>query len=333
MNTTNPLFIEGLKTTGFELGDQLDWRLPDHIVVPLGSGKHLHAISRSIKEMSELSLINDDVQISSGSSNKDTKFKKPTLHGVTVAGSAADSRSHKNGDYQDGDIISSSDKIMQTTIAPELALLAPSYLEDAMAAISNSKGSVIKVYPNDLIKAVSLLASHDGIFASSSGASSIAGLIKLLQGNIIQADQNVICIVTGSGIGVSDPGRSGNGINPVANWKILQAQNRIRKSNKHITNKVKSHLDSQNVSLGKTKKRILCLLNNKPDYAYSLHKRLFNDKDPQEKKTMDISTLYQHLNELEDLGMVVRSTAESFRGKPIRFYYKVTSRGKIAVNV
>jgi DNA-binding HxlR family transcriptional regulator len=48
---------------------------------------------------------------------------------------------------------------------------------------------------------------------------------------------------------------------------------------------------------------------------------------------MDISTLYQHLNELEDLGMIIRNTAESIIGKPIRFYYKVTGRGKIAAKV
>ena len=48
------------------------------------------------------------------------------------------------------------------------------------------------------------------------------------------------------------------------------------------------------------------------------------------KKTIDISTLYQHLKELENLGMIVRNTAESFRGKPIRFYYKITERGKLA---
>ena len=90
-------------------------------------------------------------------------------------------------------------------------------------------------------------------------------------------------------------------------------------------------MDSENVSLGITKRKILFLLNKKPDYAYSLHKRLLlNDKDLGKKKTMDISTLYQHLNELENLGMIVRNTAESFRGKPIRFYYKVTRRGKIA---
>jgi DNA-binding PadR family transcriptional regulator len=70
-------------------------------------------------------------------------------------------------------------------------------------------------------------------------------------------------------------------------------------------------------------------LNKKPNYAYSLHKRLLDDKEFKKKKTMDISTLYQHLNELENLGMIVRNTAESFRGKPIRFYYKITERGKI----
>jgi DNA-binding HxlR family transcriptional regulator len=48
---------------------------------------------------------------------------------------------------------------------------------------------------------------------------------------------------------------------------------------------------------------------------------------------MDISTLYQHLNELENLGMIVRNIAESFRGKPIRFYYKITRRGKVAARI
>jgi threonine synthase len=333
MNTTNPIFIEGLKTIGFEIFDQLEWKPPDHIIVPIGSGKHLYAIDRSIKEMSELGLINrreDDN--SSTSSNRYTKPKRPMLHGVTVAGSAAASRSHNDRGYQNREIISSPNEIVQTTIAPELALLAPSYLEDAMSAINDSGGSIVKVHPNDLINAVSLLASQDGIFASSSGASSVAALLKLSQDNIIQSDQNVVCIVTGSGIGISNPDRSGIGSNPVASWKVLQARNRIRKSNKLLANKVKSHLDRENVSLGKIKRKILLLLNKKPDYAYSLRKRLLNDKDLG-KKTMDISTLYQHLNELENLGMIVRNMAESFRGKPIRFYYKVTERGKIAAKI
>ena len=110
----------------------------------------------------------------------------------------------------------------------------------------------------------------------------------------------------------------------------MQAQNTIQRSKKKLANKVKSHLDSENVSLGTTKIKILFLLNKKPDYAYSLHKRsLLNDNDLGKKKTMDISTLYQHLNELENLGMIVRNINESFRGKPIRFYYKITKRGKI----
>jgi threonine synthase len=118
-----------------------------------------------------------------------------------------------------------------------------------MSAISNSGGSVIKVYPGDLINAVSLLASQDGIFASSSGASSIAGLLKLRQDYIIESDQNMVCIVTGSGIGINDPDRnSGGSINPVASWKVLQAQNRIQKSKKQLANKVKSHFDNENVS-------------------------------------------------------------------------------------
>ena len=201
-----------------------------------------------------------------------------------------------------------------------------------MSAISNSRGSIVKVYSSDLINAVSLLASQDGIFASSSGASSIAGLLKLRQANIIESDQNVVCVVTGSGIGISNFDRisGSSGVNRAVNWKALQAQNIMRRSKKKLANKVKSNLDRENVSLGRTKRKILFLLNKKPDYAYRLHKRLLDDKDLEKKEAMDISTLYQHLRELETLGMIVKNTAESFRGKPIRFYYKVTERGKIA---
>ncbi len=68
-----------------------------------------------------------------------------------------------------------------TTIAPELIPPGPSYLEDAISVIHNTGGSIVKVSDNDLVNAVSLLASHDGIFASPAGASSIAGLLKLIE--------------------------------------------------------------------------------------------------------------------------------------------------------
>jgi threonine synthase len=275
MNTSNPIFIEGLKTTGFEICDQLEWKLPDHIVMPIGSGKHLYAIDRPIKEIAELGLISKEDR--DDKHGRYRKIKKPVLHGVTVADSVAASRLHNDHGYKVRKT-SSPDEIFQTTIAPELALLPPSYLEDAMLAVTNSGGSLVKVYPPDLVNAVSLLASQDGIFASSSGASSVAGLLKLRQDNIIESDQTVVCIVTGSGIGIGDADHAG-GLNPVGNWKVLQAQNRIRKSNKQLSNETKSHLKTENVSLGRTKRNILHLLNKKPDYAYNLHKRLGNTQE------------------------------------------------------
>jgi hypothetical protein len=111
-------------------------------------------------------------------------------------------------------------------------------------------------------------------------------LLKLRQDNITESDENVVCIVTGSGIGISHPDHiSGSGINPVASWKVLQAQNTIRKSKKQLANNVKkSRLDGETVSLGRTKRKILFLLDKKPDYAYSLHKRLLDDKEFKKKK-------------------------------------------------
>jgi threonine synthase len=68
------------------------------------------------------------------------------------------------------------------------------------------------------INAVSLLASYDSVFASPTGASSIAGLIDLVELNLIQHDENVVCIVTMS---------EGSATDSIKNWKLLQAYSRL----------------------------------------------------------------------------------------------------------
>ncbi|MGH9975799.1 MAG: helix-turn-helix transcriptional regulator [Nitrososphaeraceae archaeon] len=141
----------------------------------------------------------------------------------------------------------------------------------------------------------------------------------------------MVCIITGTGVLSS---LSGVG-NSNTNWNILKAYNKIRQSQKARISPMNSStdLDYSNVivsinSLGITKTRILSLISKKSDYAYNLNKRMYNTyKSKDKKKAMAMSTLYQHLNELEQLRMIIRDKAESFRGRPIRFYYDVTVNG------
>ena len=293
----------------------------------MGRGTHLYAIHRSILEMISLGLVKDGRN----------ENKKTVLHGVTLEQNLLSNTAERsyNGippaitnnstnSYAGGQssLLDESKQII-TTIAPELDPPLNSYLEDAKLAIHNTGGSVVKVSDSDLINAVSLLASHDGVFASPAGASSIAGLVKLIESNLIQHDESVVCIVTMSEGGVTDP---------MKNWKVLRAYGEFRRHNNqykeqsHIWKKT-NYTDNEFILPGNTKRKILLLLKERPDYVYSLRKRLIKEYSV----TLDISTLYQHLKELEKKGAALRSEAESSRGRPIRFYYNITPVGAALV--
>lgn len=318
----NTFFTEGLKSLGFEICEQLGWKLPDRIIVPLGQGTLIYVLYHAIKELISLGLVEN---------------KRVKIHGVTTEENLLLTRgfSQRNDivDFLNSKIrnenvhvisdllpaFSDSQKPL-TTIAPEL--FPPrinSYITNAMTIINNSGGSVIRVTDSNLIDAMSLLAQSDGIFASPAGVSSIAGLLKLIEfNNIYDNKESIICIVTMG---------QGNSKDLMKNWKMLDAVNKIRYLNSQgikassISEKNKS---SKTVfSIGKTKTRILLLLKKFPDYVYNLHNRITEEYS----LSIDISTLYQHLNELEKIGAVSKSKAESFRGKPIRIYYTITPYG------
>ncbi len=332
VKTNNIIFMEGLKTTGFEICDQLEWELPDHIIVPVGSGFNLSAISQSINELIKLGLAKND-----GPRKRDERL--PKIHGVTV-GTSTSSSSYLElyEDINSGTEIRNrfSNKLGMDgpTIAPELVSSVSSYLEHAIAAINVSGGTMTQVHNHDLINSVSLLASHDGILASPTGAAAVAGLLNLVKQKVIERDDNVVCIVTGSGEVSNISGVRGD----MTDWKMLKAYNKIRQS--PSSSPITSRVDYSNTSiiannLGITKIRIISLIDKESDYAYSLNKRLhesFIDKTKDKRKMMmAMSTLYQHLNELERFGLIVRTKAESFRGRPIRFHYRITAGGKRAL--
>lgn len=279
--TSNTIFMEGLKTCGFEIADQLDWHLPDNIIVPIGNGTNLYAIYRSIKELIQVGLVK--------------KRDMPKLYGVTML-----TEKNVNNNY--------ALSIDKDTIAPELSPSVPSYLNEAVEAIHESGGTLIRVSDNDLIKAVSVLAQHDGIFASTSGSASIAGLLNQKEKKLIKKDESIICLVTGSG-GLVDS---------IQQKKILISHGIL-----HDAKQIQNEEIVKNSVIGLTKRKILILLDKKSDYAYNLQKRLDNNSS-----RIDISTLYQHLNELENSLLIAKTKAESFRGKPTRFYYTLTKRGK-----
>lgn len=178
-----PYYVEGSKTLAFETCEQLGWRAPDSIVVPLGSGALLCAIDRGFSQFKELGLI------------EDTPVK---LIGAQASGCAPISDAFKNG-FEDIEPIEHPD-----TIAKSLAIGDPGDGFYALKAIRRSGGVSESVSDNEILEAIKLLAEKEGIFAEPAGGVTIAVLKKLVEAGEVLPDEEVVCCVTGSGFKAAD---------------------------------------------------------------------------------------------------------------------------------
>jgi threonine synthase len=174
-----PYYVEGSKTLAFEVCEQLDWERPDHVIVPVGSGALLCAVSRGFKEFEQLNLI-DDAQIRvtgaqpSGCSPVVTAFKSNTLNVDPI-------------EYPD-------------TIAKSLAIGDPGDGTYAVKTIRESGGVAESATDTEILDAIELLAKTEGIFAEPAGGVTVAILKKLVENGEISPDENVVCYVTGNGL-------------------------------------------------------------------------------------------------------------------------------------
>jgi threonine synthase len=173
-----PYYVEGSKTLAFEVCEQLGWRTPDTIVVPLGSGALLLAIKRGFEQFKELGLIEDNP----------TKFI-----GAQATGCAPIVEAFKAGD-EDITPIEHPD-----TIAKSLAIGDPGDGYYVLKAIRESGGLAESATDQEILDAIKLLASTEGIFAEPAGGVTIAVLKKLAEEGKVQPDETVVCCVTGSG--------------------------------------------------------------------------------------------------------------------------------------
>ncbi|MEM2576604.1 MAG: threonine synthase [Candidatus Bathyarchaeia archaeon] len=255
----NPFFAEGEKTTGYELCEQLNWNIPDKIVVPMGHGEHLSMIWMGINEFFAFGLIN--------SINVSMIGVQPAEFAPIV------------DEFQGKKIKLQTPK----TIALDLAMEKPLYAKLALKSIIESKGTAVKVSDDEIFKAMDMLAKMEGIFAEPSAASTIAGVIKLLDEGQIDRSETVVCLITGAGLK-----------DPASARKFVE---KIKKINRIIAGVESKRFTRK---LGETKLKLLKILSN-VSYGYEAWKALkdmgFN---------LDISSVYQHLAELEAMGLIKR---------------------------
>lgn len=174
-----PYYVEGSKTLGFEVCEQLNWNAPDHVIVPTGSGALLCAIGRGFNEFEAVGLLKE---------NK-VKITSAQPYGCSPIVDAI---------KQGTDAINPVEK--PNTIAKSLAIGEPGDGVYAARTVQHTKGFGENCTDEEIVDAIRLLASTEGIFTEPGGAVSIAVLKKLVNAEKISADETVVCYVTGNGL-------------------------------------------------------------------------------------------------------------------------------------
>ncbi|MBM3291900.1 threonine synthase [Candidatus Bathyarchaeota archaeon] len=176
-------YVEGSKSIVFEICEQLNWETPDTIIIPLGSGALYCAIYRGLKQFKKIGLIED----------------KPTrLVGAQAEGCAPIASSFKEGL---DDVIPIENP---NTIAKSLAIGDPGDGYYVLRYAEETGGTVEAVSDEEILEAIKLVASKEGIFTEPAGGVTIAVLKKLVATNYFRSDEKVVCAVTGSGFKAAD---------------------------------------------------------------------------------------------------------------------------------
>src|SRR5580698_5978034 len=177
-----PYYAEGSKTVGFELAEQLGWRLPDNVVVPMAGGSLIVKIRKAFKELIALGLVEE----------KEVRF-----FGAQATGCSPISTAVKNG----ADAI---EPQRPATIARSLAIGNPADGVYAARAIRESGGWAEDVSDVEIVSAIQELAETEGIFTETAGGVTTAVTARLYAHGRIHPDQLTVACITGNGLKTTD---------------------------------------------------------------------------------------------------------------------------------
>jgi len=174
VNAGNPYLLEGEKTTGFEIVQQLGWNLPDVVVVPVGTGGHLSMIWRAIEQLRGAQLV---------------KGSRCRLVGVRLVEGDGLGRLPRRIDGRG-----------RQASFTELEESEPYFMKEAQRAIQTSGGEGLRTTASETVTATGLLARTEGIFAEPASASVVACLGRAIERGLIRRDDVVVCIITSAGL-------------------------------------------------------------------------------------------------------------------------------------
>ncbi len=171
-------YSEGSKTLAYEVAEQLGWRFPDHVVVPVGSGSQLTKINKGFNELYKVGLVNDQPNVK-------VSGAQPT--GCSPVASAF---------FSGAEFIKPQ---KPSTIAKSLAIGNPADGVYALDVVRKTGGEFGSVSDEEVIAGIRLLAQTEGIFAETAGGVTVATLKKLVEEQKVSKDETVVCYITGNG--------------------------------------------------------------------------------------------------------------------------------------
>jgi threonine synthase len=173
VNSINPFRIEGQKTVAFELAEQLEWRVPDHLVLPGGNLGNSSAFGKGFRELLRSGLID----------------RLPKITVVQAAGAAPFARF-----YREHDAFVKEEH--PQTLASAIKIGAPVSWPKAWRAVQETGGSVITVTEQEIADAKAVIG-RDGIGCEPASATTVAGIRKLVSERAIKEDETVVAVLTG----------------------------------------------------------------------------------------------------------------------------------------
>jgi threonine synthase len=173
-----PYYSEGSKTLAYEVAEQLGWRAPDHVVVPIASGSMLTKIHKGLGEMMKLGLIDQ---------------KNVRVSGAQATGCNPVAEAFENG-------LDFVKPMKPSTIAKSLAIGNPADGIYALDIIRNTGGAAAQVTDAEIVEGMKLLAECEGIFTETAGGVTIGVLKKLAEAGKINPDETTVAYITGIGL-------------------------------------------------------------------------------------------------------------------------------------
>lgn len=177
-----PYYSEGSKTLAYEVAEQLGWRIPEQIVVPIASGSQLTKVDKGLRELGELGLVDP------------SPYK---LFGAQATGCSPVSAAFRAGH----DVIQ---PVKPDTIARSLAIGNPADGPYVLDAVNRTGGAIEDVTDAEVVEGIRLLARTEGIFTETAGGVTVATAKKLVESGKIDPEAETVLLITGDGLKTLD---------------------------------------------------------------------------------------------------------------------------------